>query len=413
LVSADNSSQNTQPRVQMSMDRSAELHTGHPEVPHFGATRHWHVPCIQYLVGKAPEPPIDSETSSFDSQGVGPMELAVEVEKRSEPSLEESDLREDIEKIHRLVAEIEKVIVGQSQVISRIVVALLADGHVLLEGVPGLAKTLLVSALGSAMGAVFRRIQMVPDMLPSDLIGTYVYVGNRFRLQKGPLVDCHVALVDEINRAPAKTQAALLQAMQERQVTVMGKDTLELHDPFIVLATQNPVEQDGTYPLPEAQLDRFLFKVVVGYPSPQAEMDILININLDQRDKLKAIGQVLEPGDICRLRETIKAEVSVGYYAHQYIVQLVRATRFPEEFGLKSFERVIRLGASPRATMALRDAARVEAFLQNRRHVYPDDIHAVARDVLRHRIFLEFSAQAGGLKVETVLEEVLEGVPIP
>ncbi|MBW2058382.1 MAG: MoxR family ATPase [Deltaproteobacteria bacterium] len=341
------------------------------------------------------------------------MELAVEVEKRSEPSLEESDLREDIEKIHRLVAEIEKVIVGQSQVISRIVVALLADGHVLLEGVPGLAKTLLVSALGSAMGAVFRRIQMVPDMLPSDLIGTYVYVGNRFRLQKGPLVDCHVALVDEINRAPAKTQAALLQAMQERQVTVMGKDTLELHDPFIVLATQNPVEQDGTYPLPEAQLDRFLFKVVVGYPSPQAEMDILTNINLDQRDKLKAIGQVLEPGDICRLRETIKAEVSVGYYAHQYIVQLVRATRFPEEFGLKSFERVIRLGASPRATMALRDAARVEAFLQNRRHVYPDDIHAVARDVLRHRIFLEFSAQAGGLNVETVLEEVLEGVPIP
>jgi len=206
------------------------------------------------------------------------------------------------------VAEIEKVIVGQSPLIFRIVVAMLADGHVLLEGVPGLAKTLLVSALGAAMGGIFRRIQMVPDMLPSDLIGTYLYVGNRFKLQKGPLIDCHVALVDEINRAPAKTQAALLQAMQERQVTVMGKETLDLPDPFIVLATQNPVEQD---------------------------------------------------------------------------------------------------------TMALRDAARVEAFLHNRQHVYPEDIQAVARDVLRHRIFLEFSAEAEGLTVEAVIQEILDGVHIP
>ena len=336
------------------------------------------------------------------------MELAVDIEKKPE-----SDSSEDIQKIHRLVAEIEKVIVGQNPVIFRIVVALLADGHVLLEGVPGLAKTLLVSALGSAMGAVFRRIQMVPDILPSDLLGTYLYVGNRFRIQKGPLIDCHVALVDEINRAPAKTQAALLQAMQERQVTVMGKDTLELLDPFIVLATQNPVEQDGTYPLPEAQLDRFLFKVVVGYPSRDGEMQILKNVHLDQRDKVKAVRQVLEPKDICCLRERIKSEVSVEYYAQQYMVDLTRATRFPGEFGLKSLEGRVRLGASPRATMALRDAARVQAFLQNRCHVYPEDIQAVARDVLRHRISLQFTAEAEGLDVETFLQEILEGVDIP
>jgi MoxR-like ATPase len=254
---------------------------------------------------------------------------------------------------------------------------------------------------------------MVPDMLPSDLIGTYLCVGDHFTLQNGPLIDCHIVLVDEINRAPAKTQAALLQAMQERQVTVMGKDTLELPDPFIVLATQNPVEQDGTYPLPEAQLDRFLFKVVVGYPGPKDEMDILTNVHLDQRDKLKAICQVLETADVCRLRETIKREVSVEYYAHEYIVQLVRATRFPGEFGLKSLEGCLRLGASPRGTMALRDAARVEAFLHNRRHVYPEDIQAIAKDVLRHRIFLEFSAEAKGLTVETVLQEILDGVHVP
>jgi len=333
------------------------------------------------------------------------VELAADRKEKSESGLHKG--------IQKLVAEIAKVIVGQKPLICRIVVALLADGHVLLEGVPGLAKSLLVSALGAAMGGVFRRIQMVPDMLPSDLIGTYLFGRNGFRLQKGPLIDCHVALVDEINRAPAKTQAALLQAMQERQVTVMGKDTLELPDPFIVLATQNPIEQDGTYPLPEAQLDRFLFKVVVGYPSTDDEIEILTNVNLDQRDKLKAVQQVLEPHDIRRLRETIKKQVSVQYYAHQYIVDLVRATRFPEEFGLKSLEGCLKLGASPRATMALRDAARVEAFLHGRQYVYPEDIQAVARDALRHRIFLEFSAEADGLTVDAVLQEILDGVHIP
>jgi len=336
------------------------------------------------------------------------MQLAVQIEEKPQSVPDEG-----IQKIQKLVSEIGKIIVGQKSLICRIVVALLADGHVLLEGVPGLAKSLLVSALGAAMGGVFRRIQMVPDMLPSDLIGTYVYVGNRFKLQKGPLSDCHVALVDEINRAPAKTQAALLQAMQERQVTVMGKDTLELPDPFIVLATQNPVEQDGTYPLPEAQLDRFLFKVLVEYPSSEDEIHILTNVHLDQRHKIKAVRQVLEPRDIRRLRERIKKEVSVEYYAHQYIVELVRATRVPGEFGLKSLEGCVKLGASPRATMALRDAARVEAFLHKRQHVYPEDIQAVARDALRHRIFLEFSAEAEGLTVEAVLQEILDGVPVP
>jgi MoxR-like ATPase len=320
---------------------------------------------------------------------------------------------EGIHKVQKLVAEVEKVIVGQTTLICHVVVALLSDGHVLLEGVPGLAKTLLVSALGSAMGANFRRIQMVPDMLPSDIIGTYLYVENAFKLQKGPLVDCHVALIDEINRAPAKTQSALLQAMQERQVTVMGRDTLELPDPFIVLATQNPVEQDGTYPLPEAQLDRFLFKLVVGYPSQEDELEILNNIDLDQRDKIKSIRKVLDPADIFQLRESIKRDVSVEYYAQKYIVDLVRATRFPEEFGIKSLEGRLRLGASPRATLALRDAARVEAFLHSRQHVYPEDIQAVAMGVLRHRIFLEFAAEAEGLTIEEALQEIIHGVHVP
>ena len=320
---------------------------------------------------------------------------------------------EDIHKIQRLVAEVEKVIVGQTTLICHVVVALLSDGHVLLEGVPGLAKTLLVSALGSAMGANFRRIQMVPDMLPSDIIGTYLYVENAFKLQKGPLIDCHVVLIDEINRAPAKTQAALLQAMQERQVTVMGRDTLELPDPFIVLATQNPVEQDGTYPLPEAQLDRFLFKLVVGYPNQEDELEILNNIDLDQRDKIKSIHKVLDPEDIYQLRENIKRDVSVEYYAQKYIVDLVRATRFPEEFGINCLEGCLRLGASPRATLALRDAARVEAFLHNRQHVYPEDIQAVAMGVLRHRVFLEFAAEAEGLTIDEALQEIIHGVHVP
>jgi MoxR-like ATPase len=320
---------------------------------------------------------------------------------------------EGIHKVQKLVAEVEKVIVGQTTLICHVVVALLSDGHVLLEGVPGLAKTLLVSALGSAIGANFRRIQMVPDMLPSDIIGTYLYVENAFKLQKGPLVDCHVALIDEINRAPAKTQSALLQAMQERQVTVMGRDTLELNDPFIVLATQNPVEQDGTYPLPEAQLDRFLFKLVVGYPNQEDELEILNNIDLDQRDKIKSIRKVLDPKDICQLRESIKRDVSVEYYAQKYIVDLVRATRFPEEFGIKSLEGCLRLGASPRATLALRDAARVEAFLHSRQHVYPEDIQSVVMGALRHRIFLEFAAEAEGLTVEEALQEIIHGVHVP
>jgi MoxR-like ATPase len=320
---------------------------------------------------------------------------------------------EGISKVQKLVAEIEKVIVGQTPLICHVVVALLADGHVLLEGVPGLAKTLLVSALGSAMGATFRRIQMVPDMLPSDIIGTYLFVENHFKLQKGPLIDCHVALIDEINRAPAKTQAALLQAMQERQVTIMGRETLELPDPFIVLATQNPVEQDGTYPLPEAQLDRFLFKLLVEYPSQEDEMAILNNVDLDQRDKVKSIHKVLDIEDIFHLRESIKKDVSVEYYAQKYMVDLVRATRFPEEFGLKSLEGRLKLGASPRATLAMRDAARVEAFLNNRQHVYPEDIRAVAKDALRHRIFLDFAAEAEGLTVEAALQEIIDGVHVP
>ncbi|MBI4610030.1 MAG: MoxR family ATPase [Candidatus Rokubacteria bacterium] len=318
-----------------------------------------------------------------------------------------------LERVHQAIDEVEKVVVGQRGLIRQVFVALLSDGHVLLEGAPGLAKTLLASAVGQAIGGTFRRIQMVPDMMPSDIVGTYLYVNGRFEVEKGPIIGPTLVLVDEINRAPAKTQAALLQAMQERQVTIMGKETFGLGDPFIVLATQNPVEQEGTYPLPEAQLDRFLFKLLVSYPTREAELRILENAYLDQRDRLEGIRAVLKPGDLVDLREEIKKSVKVERPAQFYITDLCRATRDPRGYRLKELEGKIKMGASPRAMLALRDAARVQAFFNGRYSVHPEDIQEIAMEVLRHRIILEYGAEAERFTAEEAIRQILAHVRVP
>ncbi len=316
-------------------------------------------------------------------------------------------------RVQRAIDEVEKVVLGQRGLIQKVFTALLADGHVLLEGAPGLAKTLLVSAVARAIGGTFRRVQMVPDMMPSDIVGTYLYVNGRFEVETGPVIGPHLVLVDEINRAPAKTQAALLQAMQERQVTIMGKETFALSDPFIVLATQNPIEQEGTYPLPEAQLDRFLFKLRVTYPSRDAELRMLDNAYLDQRDRLEGVRAVLSPDALVGLREAIRRSVKVERAAQGYIVDLCRATRDARGYRLGALEGKIDIGASPRATLALRDAARVEAFFHGRGAVHPEDVQAVATDVLRHRIALAYGAEAEGLTTDEAVRHLLAQVPIP
>jgi MoxR-like ATPase len=321
-----------------------------------------------------------------------------------------------LESIKTITAEVLKVVIGQTPLIEKLLIALLADGHVLLEGAPGLAKTQLVSALGKATGGSFRRIQLLPDMLPSDVTGTLIYHPDerRFRVQKGPILDTHFLLADEINRTPPKVQAAFLQAMQERQVT-LGTDTFSLHDPFIVLATQNPIEEEGTYALPEAQLDRFLFKLLVDYPNEEDELRLLDVSALDQRDPLQAIETVSSPEHLVELREYIKQTSYVSEQLKQYIVRLVRATRQPELFpGLQDLRGTIRLGASPRGgTMNLRKACRVLAFLRGRSHVLPEDVKTLAADVLRHRIILDFRAEGNGLTTDDVVRMILNKVEIP
>lgn len=322
-------------------------------------------------------------------------------------------MKKELEKIHQAVGEIEKVIVGQTPLIWKILTALLADGHVLLEGVPGLAKTLLVATLGKTIGGVFQRIQMVPDMMPSDIVGTYLYTDGKFEVEKGPIISANLVLVDEINRAAAKTQAALLQAMQERQVTIMGKETFQLPDPFMVLATQNPIEHEGTYPLPEAQLDRFLLKLLVDYPSKENEVRMLESAQLDHRDKLINIRQVLSTDEVIHLRKLIKTEVQVEEYAQRYIVDLCRATRNPTEYNINKLEGKIRVGASPRGILGLRDVARVKAFLEERKFVYPEDIQRSVKDVLRHRIILPYTAEMDGVTADEILDHIASEVPVP
>ncbi|CAN5740366.1 AAA family ATPase [soil metagenome] len=311
--------------------------------------------------------------------------------------------------VDKINAELEHVIVGQKTMIERLLIALLSNGHILLEGVPGLAKTLAVKSLASTMHADFSRIQFTPDLLPADLVGTMIYSQKQesFTVRKGP-VFANFVLADEINRAPAKVQSALLEAMQERQVTI-GDETFKLPEPFLVLATMNPIEQEGTYPLPEAQVDRFMLKVVIKYPTREEEQHIIRQQLSAVRTPVKAI---LTPEDILRARKVVQ-DVYLDEKIEKYIVDIVFATRFPQEYRLQKLQSMISFGGSPRASISLAQAAKSYAFLQHRGFVIPDDIRAVAYDVLRHRIGLTYEAEAENITTEDIIRDVLAAVQVP
>ena len=308
----------------------------------------------------------------------------------------------------RLTAEVEKQIVGQHLLVERLMVALLSDGHVLLEGVPGLAKTKTLTALSAALSAEMKRVQFTPDLLPSDLVGTEVYrpQTGEFVIRRGPLFT-NILLADEINRAPAKVQSALLQAMQERHVTI-GEETFPLPKPFLVLATQNPIEQEGTYPLPEAQVDRFLMKIKVTYPSLKEEVEILARADREATEPVH-LEKVMSLSDLIGARRAA-LEVYVDPKLDHYIVALVQATRTAEDHGLKG---QIEWGASPRASLALKNCARSLAFLRGRTFVTPDEIKEIAPDVLRHRILTSFEAEARGVTSDEIIKTLLKSVPVP
>ncbi len=307
-----------------------------------------------------------------------------------------------------LVSEIDKVIVGQSYMVERLLIGLLADGHVLIEGVPGLAKTLAVRTLSRAIDTRFQRIQFTPDLLPADLIGTMVYTAKtgEFTTKKGPIFS-NLILADEINRAPAKVQSALLEAMQERQVTI-GGETFPLDDPFLVLATQNPIEQEGTYPLPEAQVDRFMLKLKVGYPSRDEELEIMERMS---RGKEPVASPVVSPETILKARDLVR-EIYVDDKIKQYILDIVFATREPSKHGLDLGD-LIAYGASPRASIYLIAAARAHAFMERRAYVTPEDIKAIAMDVLRHRVIITYEAEAEELTSEDIVQRILDNIEVP
>jgi len=309
----------------------------------------------------------------------------------------------------RVVTEVSKRIVGQDAMVERLLIGLLTGGHILLEGVPGLAKTLSVRTLAEIINATFSRIQFTPDLLPADVIGTMVFdqKTQEFNVKKGPLF-AHIILADEINRAPAKVQAALLEAMQEQQVTI-GGTTFELEEPFLVLATQNPIENEGTYPLPEAQLDRFMLKVRVGYPSRDEEREVLQRLGGGREI---AVDTLLEPEAILEARGVI-AELYLDPKVLDYIVDLVRATRDPGAVGVSDLKPLIAFGASPRASLALAAAARAHAFLRGRNYVVPEDVRSLAPDVLRHRVVLTFEAEAENVTSDDVVARLLEAVKAP
>jgi MoxR-like ATPase len=308
-----------------------------------------------------------------------------------------------------VVEEVRKRVVGQEAMIERLLVGILTGGHILLEGVPGLAKTLAVRTLAEVIRTTFQRIQFTPDLLPADIIGTMVFDQRtgEFRPKRGPLFT-NILLADEINRAPAKVQAALLEAMQEKQVTI-GSETHALDEPFLVLATQNPIEQEGTYPLPEAQLDRFMLKVFVGYPNRDDEKEILWRMAGGQDIP---VSRVADPEEILAIRRTI-AELYMDQKIVDYIVDVVRATREPQSIGLHEVRPLIAYGASPRASIYLAQAARAHAFLRGRAYVVPEDIKAMAPDVLRHRVLLTFEAEAEDITSDGVIHTILEAVDVP
>ena len=311
--------------------------------------------------------------------------------------------------VNTITMGMDKTIVGQKHLVDSLLISLLSNGHILLEGVPGLAKTLAIKTLASLIDAKYSRIQFTPDLLPADVIGTMVYsqAKEQFQIKKGP-VFANFVLADEINRAPAKVQSALLEAMQERQVTI-GEKTFKLDDPFLVMATQNPIEQEGTYPLPEAQVDRFMLKVVIGYPKKEEEKEI-IRRNID--NIFEEVRPVLTPADIIDARNIVR-KVYIDEKIERYIVDIVFATRFPEDYNLKELKSMISFGASPRASINLALAARAYAFLKMRGYVIPEDVRAVCHDVLRHRIGLSYEAEANNMTAEDIINEVLNRVEVP
>ena len=309
----------------------------------------------------------------------------------------------------QLITEISKVIVGQKYMIERLVIGLLCNGHILLEGVPGLAKTTSVQSLAAAISTTFNRIQFTPDLLPADLIGTLIYNPQKsdFYVKRGPIF-ANIILADEINRAPAKVQSALLEAMQERQVTI-GDKTFKLEDPFLVLATQNPIDQEGTYALPEAQVDRFMFKLYLDYPSRQEELEILRKSS--QSDD-KNIVPVIQPERVIQLR-TVVRQIYMDSKIENYIVDLVCASRNPAKYGLVDHADLIEYGASPRATISLAIASKAHAFMKHRGYVTPEDVHAVGKDVLRHRIIVSYQAEAREIDSEKIIQTIFQTVEIP
>jgi len=312
--------------------------------------------------------------------------------------------------VDAIFLEIGKVIIGQRYLLERLLVGLLANGHILIEGVPGLAKTTAVKTLSSTIRAKFQRIQFTPDMLPADLTGTLIYdqkTGN-FLTKKGPIF-ANLILADEINRAPAKVQSALLEAMQERQVTI-GEETLKLEDPFLVLATQNPIEQEGTYPLPEAQVDRFMLKVKVTYPSKEEEGLILKRMAVTNADF--AVQPIVTPADIVRVRQVVDG-IYMDEKIEKYIVDIVEATRNPEDYKLNDLKGLIQYGASPRATINLAIAAKAHAFLQGRGFVTPQDIKSIGLDVLRHRVIVSYEAEAEEMTSEDIVGRIFNEVEVP
>ena len=325
-----------------------------------------------------------------------------------------AELKDSIEResqfIHDINTAIRTVIIGQDDLIEILLLAILTDGHVFIEGVPGLAKTLTINSLAKIIDTKFQRLQFTPDLLPADILGTLIYNtrDGSFEVKKGPIF-ANIILADEINRSPAKVQSALLEAMQERQITI-GDQTFKLENPFLVMATQNPIEQEGTYPLPEAQIDRFMFKVLVGYPNPEEELEILkrmgkINSNIE-------LKPVVNPSQILSARKIVD-QIYIAENIQKYIVSLVFATRYPEKYGLKDLQPLITYGASPRATIFLANASKSHAFLRNRGFVIPEDVRAVGKSILRHRIILSYEAEAEEITTEDIIQRIYESVATP
>ena len=314
-----------------------------------------------------------------------------------------------ISKIENLKKEVAKVVVGQEKMIDSLLIALLCEGHILIEGVPGLAKTTTVNALSKALGLDFKRAQFTPDLLPSDILGAEIYdpQNNQFKIKKGPIFT-NLLLADEINRAPAKVQSALLEVMQEKQVTI-GDSTFKIDLPFFVMATQNPVEQEGVYQLPEAQLDRFMLKLVVGYNTTEEELEIARRIS---SGKFENIMPVLEKGELDALKNAVR-EVHVDVEVEKYMIEIVNATRYPEQYGIEEIKDYIQFGASPRVSIDMFKAVKAMAFMRNKDFVTPVDVAYIAKELMRHRIVLTYEAEAEGITSDEIIQKVLEAVAIP